>query len=109
MPIPVNDHDHITGEQYLAYLRAVAQQFDSRTRAYVRVVRLQSSETGFQLGTETRTGERAYQSQYVVLATGDMGMDNRLGTPGEDVPHVTHVLDDPPSVHWSAAAPGRRR
>jgi thioredoxin reductase (NADPH) len=95
VPIPVNEHDHITGEQYLAYLRAVVQQFGLRINAYERVVTLKSSEAGFRLGTETRTGEHAYQSQYVVLATGDMGMVNELGIPGEDLSHVTHHLDDP--------------
>jgi thioredoxin reductase (NADPH) len=95
VPIPVNEHDHITGEQYLAYLRAVVQQFGLRINAYERVVTLKSSETGFRLGTETRTGEHAYHSQYVVLATGDMGMVNELGIPGENLSHVTHHLDDP--------------
>jgi thioredoxin reductase (NADPH) len=95
VPIPVTAHDHITGEQYLAYLRAVAQQFGLRINAYERVVTLKRSRTGFQLGTETRTGDRRYHGQYVVLATGDMGMVKELGIPGEDLPHVTHLLDDP--------------
>jgi thioredoxin reductase (NADPH) len=95
VPIPVNEHDHITGEQYLAYLRAVVQQFGLRINAYERVVTLKRSETGFRIGTETRTGERAYRSQYVVLATGDMGKVKEMGIPGENLPHVTHLLDDP--------------
>jgi thioredoxin reductase (NADPH) len=95
VPIPVNEHDHITGEHYLAYLRAVVQQFGLRINAYERVVTLKRSETGFQLGTETRTGERAYHSRYVVLATGDMGTVKAMGIPGENLPHVTHLLDDP--------------
>jgi thioredoxin reductase (NADPH) len=95
VPIPVTAHDHITGEQYLAYLRAVAQQFDLRINAYERVVTLERSEGGFQLGTKTRTGGHPYRSRYVVLATGDMGRVRMLGIPGEDLPHVTHQLDDP--------------
>jgi thioredoxin reductase (NADPH) len=96
VPIPVTAHDHITGEQYLAYLRAVAQQFDLQIKAYERVVTLVQTEVGFRLGTETPAGEeRLYESQYVVLATGDMGRVNELGLPGEDLPHVAHLLDDP--------------
>jgi thioredoxin reductase (NADPH) len=95
VPIPVTAHDHITGEQYLAYLRAVAQQFSLRINAYERVTELARLKNGFQLGTETRAGERTYRSRYVVLATGDMGMVKELGIPGEDHAHVTHLLDDP--------------
>ncbi len=95
VPIPVVDQEHITGEQYLAYLRAVAQQFNLRINAYERVVELQAGPEGFSLRTETRTGERRYRSRYVVLATGDMSAVNKLGIPGEDLPHVTHRLDDP--------------
>ena len=95
VPIPFADHDHITGEQYLAYLRAVVQQFDLRINAYERVISLEASDGSFQLVTETRTGDHVYQAQHVVLATGDMAKPNRLGVPGEDLPHVTHRLDDP--------------
>jgi thioredoxin reductase (NADPH) len=95
VPIPVTAHDHITGEQYLAYLRAVAQQFNLRINAYERVVALERSGTGFQLTTDTRGGERSYHSRQVVLATGDMSRVRKLGIPGEDLPHVTHLLDDP--------------
>jgi thioredoxin reductase (NADPH) len=95
VPIPVTAHDHITGEQYLSYLRAVAQQFGLHIKAYERVTNLARSEDGFQLTTETRAGEHVYRSRHVVLATGDMSMVKELGIPGEDLPHVTHLLDDP--------------
>ncbi len=95
VPIPFADHAHITGEQYLAYLRAVIQQLNLEINAYERVITLQKGEGSFRLATETRTGEKAYQAQHVVLAVGDMGAVNRLDIPGEDLPHVTHLLDDP--------------
>ena len=95
VPIPVTAHDHITGEQYLAYLRAVAQQFGLRINAYERAVALARSDSGFQLTTETRAGEHVYHSRWIVLATGDMSTVRKLGIPGEDLPHVTHLLDDP--------------
>jgi len=95
VPIPYADHAHITGEQYLAYLRAVVEQFDLNIRPYERVVALERSEDGFELTTETRTGEHHYRAEAVVLAIGDMASVNRLGIPGEDLPHVTHRLEDP--------------
>jgi thioredoxin reductase (NADPH) len=95
VPIPIVDHEHITGEEYLAYLRAVAQQFDLRINAYEPVIAVEPSNDVFKLRTETRTGEQEYESQYVVLATGDMNSVNELGIPGEALSHVAHHLDDP--------------
>jgi thioredoxin reductase (NADPH) len=95
VPIPFADHAHITGEQYLAYLRAVVQQFELQINAYERVIALERSGDAFELGTESRTGEQTYRAQQVVLATGDMSWANELSIPGEDLPHVTHRLDDP--------------
>ena len=95
VPIPLADNAHITGEQYLAYLRSVVQQFDLDINAYERVITLELAGDGFHLTTETRSGERAYRAQQVVLAVGDMASVNKLGIPGEDLPHVIHRLDDP--------------
>jgi thioredoxin reductase (NADPH) len=95
VPIPIVDHEHITGEQYLAYLRAVAQQFDLRINAYERVIVVEPIDGTFRLRTETRTGEHEYESQHVVLAIGDMSSANKLGIPGEGLAHVSHRLDDP--------------
>lgn len=95
VPIPVVDQEHITGEQYLAYLRAVVQQFDLRINAYERVVGLERRDDGFALRTRTHAGERAYRSRTVVLAIGDMAAPKEIGIPGEERPHVSHVLDDP--------------
>ena len=95
VPIPVVDQEHITGEQYLAYLRAVVQQFDLRIHAYERVVSIEPLDDGFELRTRTHVGERVCRSQCVVLATGDMAAPNALGIPGEGLPHVRHYLDDP--------------
>lgn len=95
VPIPFADHDRITGEQYLAYLRAVIRQFNLRINAYERVVTIERADEAFELTTEARTGERTYQASHVVLAIGDMGKVNKLEIPGEELPHVTHHLDDP--------------
>lgn len=45
--------------------------------------------------SRTRTSrERLTAAHAVVLATGYFGTPNRLGVPGEDLPHVTHRLGD---------------
>ena len=49
----------------------------------------------FVLTTRPLTGERSYHSRRVVLAVGDMHWPNRLGIPGEDLPHVSHYFRDP--------------
>jgi len=94
VPIPFADHAHITGEHYLAYLRTVVQQFQLNIRAYEPVVAVNSITNGFEITTENRTGEHHHRVQQVVLAIGDMASPNTLGIPGEDLPHVTHQLDD---------------
>ena len=95
VPIPYADHAHITGEQYLAYLRAVVEQFDLRINSFERAIAIEKASDGFDVTAQTRTGQRHYLADKVVLATGDMAFVNRLGIPGEDLPHVMHRLDDP--------------
>ena len=41
------------------------------------------------------TGEHSYTVEKVILANGDMDAPNRLGIPGEDLPHVSHFFRDP--------------
>jgi thioredoxin reductase (NADPH) len=45
----------------------------------------------FRVRSVTQSGrERATEARAVVIATGYFGSPNRLGVPGEDLPHVTH-------------------
>ena len=41
------------------------------------------------------SGKATYQAKHVILAIGVQGNPNRLGKPGEDLPHVTYKLTDP--------------
>jgi thioredoxin reductase (NADPH) len=50
---------------------------------------------GFTIATKPLAGERRYRARRVVLAIGDMEWPNRLGIPGEDLPHVSHYFRDP--------------
>lgn len=95
VPIPNNHQQRITGEEYLAYLRAVVEQFDLAINSYEPVTGLDHDETGFTLTTAPLTGERRYRARRVVLAIGDMHYPQRLNIPGEDLPHVSHYFRDP--------------
>jgi thioredoxin reductase (NADPH) len=95
VPIQNNHQQRITGEEYLAYLRGVVEQFDLKINSYEPVIDLSSTIEGYAITTRRLTGERRYLSRRVVLAVGDMHWPNRLGIPGEDLPHVAHYFRDP--------------
>ena len=95
VPIQNNHQQRITGEDYLAYLRGVVEQFDLQINSYELVTSLEPQGAGFELVTAPLAGERRYRAERVVLAIGDMEYANKLGIPGEDLPHVTHYFRDP--------------
>lgn len=95
VPIQNNHQQRTTGEDYLAYLRGVVEQFDLPINTYEPVTALEPSANGFMLTTEPLTGTRHYHCQRVVLALGDMHTANQLHIPGEDLPHVSHYFRDP--------------
>ena len=95
VPIQNNHQQRITGEDYLAYLRAIVEQFDLQIHTYEPVTALEPSAGGFVLATHPLTGERRYHARRVVVAIGDMYRPNRLNIPGEDLPHVSHYFRDP--------------
>lgn len=95
VPIQNNHQQRITGEDYLAYLRSVVEQFDLQINSYEPVTTLHAVDGGFMMTTQPLAGERCYRSTRVVLAIGDMHAANRLGIPGEDLPHVSHYFRDP--------------
>lgn len=95
VPTGRTDQHRLLGEEYLTYLRNVAEQFRLEIRCYERVDRLEATDGGFQLETQRLDGRGRYQTRAVVLATGDMARPHRLGVPGEDLPHVQHGFEDP--------------
>ena len=58
VPIQNVHQRRITGEAYLAYLRAVVEQFDLQINTYEPVVRIERLEEGFRLHTRPRGQER---------------------------------------------------
>lgn len=95
VPIQNNHQQRITGEDYLAYLRSVVEQFDLAVNTYEPVTALEAGSGGFMLITRSRWGERQYHARRVVVAIGDMHQPNMLHIPGEELPHVSHYFRDP--------------
>jgi thioredoxin reductase (NADPH) len=95
VPIQNTHQGRTTGEEYLAYLRAIVEQFDLRINSYERVTDIKRDETGFILRTETLASSHTYRAKRVVIAKGDMDRPNRLNIPGQDLPHVSYYFDDP--------------
>ncbi len=95
VPIQNNHQQRITGEDYLAYLRGVIEQFDLTINTFEPVVAIEQQENDFLLTTQTRTGTQHYSAEKVIIAIGDMHTANHLGIPGEDLPFVTHYFNDP--------------
>ncbi len=95
VPIQNNHQQRITGEEYVAYLRGVVEQFDLHIHTYEPVTALAREAGGFVLTTAPLAGQRRYRVQKVVLAIGDMHFPHRLGVPGEELPHVSHYFRDP--------------
>ncbi len=81
-----------TRRDALAYYRAAVRHFAIPLRQYERVTRIERRDSGFVVHSRTRAGrERHTTAGAVVVATGYFGSPNRLGVPGEEMPHVTHV------------------
>jgi thioredoxin reductase (NADPH) len=76
----------------LAYYRAVVAHFDLNVRQYETVEAIERGPGPFTVRTRRRDGAaRDYAAAAVVVATGYWGSPNRLGVPGEDLPHVSHT------------------
>lgn len=76
----------------LAYYRAAVLHFGIPVRQRERVTAIEGRSGNFVVVSRTRSGEeRRTKAGTVVVATGYFGSPNRLGVPGEDLPHVSHV------------------
>lgn len=97
VPLVTANQEKATREEYLAYLRAVVQQFELPIRSYERVtsVGARGDGKGFLVRTRSQTGDHAYGAERVVIAIGDMHRPRLLGVPGEDLKHVSHYFREP--------------
>src|SRR3982750_4882293 len=74
-----------------AYYRAGVRDFEIPVRQSERVTRGDGQDGAFVVHT-TRLGvSRETRARAVIVATGYWGSPNKLGVPGENLPHVTHA------------------
>jgi thioredoxin reductase (NADPH) len=82
-----------TRKDALAYYRTVASHFGIQVRQYETVTRIERTveDDAWRVHSHRRDGEtRVTDASAVVIATGYFGNPNRLGVPGESLPHVSY-------------------
>lgn len=75
-----------TREEALKYYRGVARAEGLRVRTYTKLLNARE--------VETPRGREQISAGKLVLATGYFDHPNRLGVPGEELPHVHHYFDE---------------
>jgi thioredoxin reductase (NADPH) len=79
----------------LAYYRAVVKHFRIPVRQNHRVTRIDGSGGDFRVQAGLPGDETAeFRARAIVVATGYFGSPNRIGVPGETLPHVTHIYHE---------------
>jgi thioredoxin reductase (NADPH) len=90
-----------TRNESLKYYRKAAGHFGLELRLFEGVVRVEGSDGKFTVVTRAgNDSEEKYHGKKVVVATGYYDLPNRLGVPGEDLPHVSHYYTEPHSF-WN--------
>jgi len=81
-----------TRRDALAYYREVVRHFRIPLRQNERVVDISGERDAFVVRSRPAAGgENLTRARAVCVATGYFGSPNRIGVPGEDLPHVTHA------------------
>lgn len=80
-----------TRAEAIAYYRGVAESADLNLRLHTAVDRVEREGEFFRVNTSG--GD--VLARAVVLATGYFDNTNRLGVPGEELPHVSHYYKEP--------------
>ena len=93
----VTPYEKPTQWEALRYYRRVADTFALRIALGEELRGIARDGDALRLVTRlTRSGhERVRRARSVALATGYYDHPNRLGVPGEDLPHVAHYYDEP--------------
>jgi len=87
----VSEREKPTRNEALKYYRKVAGAFDLRVHQYEGVQTIQRTGSGtFSVQTSSGT----YAGRNIVLAIGYYDNPNIMGTPGEELPHVSHYYTE---------------
>jgi thioredoxin reductase (NADPH) len=85
-----------TRAEALKYYRKTAEHYELELRLYERVIRVHGQDGSFTVVTKLENGiEARYEGKKIVVATGYYDLPNRLGVPGEELPHVSHYYTQP--------------
>ena len=85
-----------TRTEALKYYRKCAEHYALDVRLGERVERVEGSNGRFLVQTRNDQGTAAqFAAKKIVVATGYYDLPNRLGVPGEDLPHVSHYYTEP--------------
>jgi len=99
----VTPYEKPTQAEALRYYRRVSDTYRLRIRLGEEVRAIESRDGGFRVHTRCGAREAVRDSRTAVLATGYYDHPNRLGIPGEDLPHVSHYYDDPHAFYRKRA------
>lgn len=89
----IASHEKPTRRDGLLYYRRVAEHFDLDARPGEEVTAVKRLPAGgFEASVRRRHDTITYRADAIVFATGYYDWPNRLGIPGEDLPHVSHYF-----------------
>ena len=92
----VSPHDKPTRQEALRYYRRVADACALDITFGERVTGLTREADGrFSVQSERQGRRERREAAAVIVATGAYDVPNRLGVPGEDLPHVSHYYREP--------------
>ncbi|WP_123042295.1 YpdA family putative bacillithiol disulfide reductase [Cohnella candidum] len=90
----ITPHDKPSRLEALHYYRTVSERRNLRIRRYEKVTAVEKTPSGEFVVRSVRRGGEALETRAraVIVATGYFDHPNRIGIPGEDLPHVTHFF-----------------